>query len=340
MVKVKINNKDIDESYDFSNDCKIEKYININNKIEKYFTYKTVINKIKNICLYDEYKGLIDPDSNSKLLQEIYMYLYDVDIIKLCGKEKRIQGDTMNSVQTTLNKTWKKEILNNENSRISLRRMVNLYINDKEKIEEKLRKITRLEEFMSIYHTLGNFIPIPHNRRGLNDYWDLTLKAIYDYYINNDSTGLDKLAGKDKTKDYIEWLNLFKDKDNKTSWKNFIERNYMEAFIHKNYGEPRELWKEHFQNKGKLPKKGQYEKFYTNASTWIEKRSKKMLKVLPKKIEDMIQKVYDIVTKIPEGEVTTYLELAEKLGDKKLEIVVEKIINNYINKKDIHCKIK
>ena len=45
---------------------------------------------------------LVDPDANSSLLQEIYRKLWNTSILKLCN-DKTIHGDTMNSVNTTLN---------------------------------------------------------------------------------------------------------------------------------------------------------------------------------------------------------------------------------------------
>ncbi|WP_028235743.1 hypothetical protein [Pseudobutyrivibrio sp. MD2005] len=115
--------------YDFRDDCiwkrsgcsddelnkKSGNFIGIDSSIEKFFIYKFEGERFtenqnkyyKKACDFMDDKGygkvkLVDPDSNSSLLQEIYRKLWNKFIIKLC-EAKTIHGDTMNSVTTTLN---------------------------------------------------------------------------------------------------------------------------------------------------------------------------------------------------------------------------------------------
>ena len=115
--------------WDFTNDCGCVAYQEIEDVIEKYFVYKSVVkyNDVKKAedpytemvgafadKNFEKYKGVKDPDTNSPLLQEIYKNLWQ----DICNKEwmkgndrKTIQADTMTSVQTTLNSVIKEKKL-------------------------------------------------------------------------------------------------------------------------------------------------------------------------------------------------------------------------------------
>ena len=144
-----------------------------------------------------------------------------------------------------------------------------------------------ITEFLKVVYTMGNFIPVPltpnfNTRRSrlCHDYWDLTLLEIYRYYngLEASSDGWKKLISKDGVR---HWLDSF------GSWPGFVERNCMEAFVENNYGKPRPLWTDHFENPHSLPqnkKNGQditdFEEFFVNATRWIKKRNEAIEKKL------------------------------------------------------------
>ncbi len=305
------------EKYDFSNDGANKDYIKLdNNGIKKFFVYVAVANKFKcdeeNIMkigsMYakncaEKYKGIPDPDSDSKLLQEIYKYLWeDKNIINFCIEGDTIKGDTMNSQNTTLNLTYKyiespeqkreREQIKTKNGcqQVSIKYILSRYAEDSSKIEDDFSNIEGLESCIMIYHTLGNFLPVPVGCNGprgigaLSDYWDLTLKRIHDYYINNIDR-INEIVGDIKAVDYRKWLDSFKEENGNNSWKCFVEKNYMQDFVNKDnkncgYGCPKELWEGHFSGEV-LPKNiTQFEQYYVNSSCCIIARSIRMISKL------------------------------------------------------------
>ena len=56
-----------------------------------------------------------------------------------------------------------------------------------------------------------------------------------------------------------------------------------------------------------------------------------------KRIDDLSQKVYDYLTKIPKGKVVTYKQIAEHLGNKGLSRVVGTILHNNKNGDKYPC---
>lgn len=337
------------DRYDFSNDGASEEYLALDNDTyEKFFAYmyKTALP----LTCYEEGKAgvmahgaaykekcnkrfgtISDPDSGSSLLQIIYETLWrDVKSLNYCKRDNKIQGETMNSANTTLGKLYKynsKEKKCIETAEqcdergsikpkpvkpetctmqgVSIAYIISRYAEEKSEQEEKYDKIKGLKDFLSVYHTLGNFIPVPvgcNRPRGvgrLKDYWDLTLKIIYDYYVCGEDKIWDIVKGKNNELKafalyelYKQWLDSFQD-DGKPSWQCFIEKNYLQDFVNQNvggiydtdgiYGEPKELWEGHFSDffsgeTGALPDSiEQIEEFYVNASDFITKRSKRML---------------------------------------------------------------
>lgn len=321
------------DRYDFSNDGANEEYNKLDSfedTYEKFFVY--MYERALSIKNYEEGKAGVmkygddyqkeckgkfgkikDPDSESDLLQEIYKelwHLHDETSLKYCYT---IQGETMNSVNTTLNELYKyksdREICietfeqcKERNSikpkkcttqGVSIAYIISRYAEKKTEQEEQYDKIEELKSFLSVYHTLGNFIPVPtgcNAPRGtgkLKDYWDLTLKIIYDYYDHGEDKIKD-IVGESKSELYKQWLDSFQEKDSKKgSWKCFVEKNYLQDFVNRNaedgsYGMPKELWEGHFSG-GVLPNEiKQIKQFCTNASNWITARSTQMLKELKK----------------------------------------------------------
>lgn len=231
--------------YDFSNDGANVAYWELNG-IEKFFVYmcvkKDVLNEecfnkfpkklfdagehFKKECkkytriqlpqkiyenLWIEYTGIVEPDSKSQLLQKIYENLWVEENLKPCKnkRNKIITGDTMNSVNTTLNKLYeeyieekfekqKKERQKMKTKKgasqcVSIRYIINRYAENKEGVKGELKNFKGLENFIKSYHTLGNFIPVPvdcnapRGQEPLKDYWDLTLACIYNWYAEKNN---------------------------------------------------------------------------------------------------------------------------------------------------------
>lgn len=266
--------------FDFTNDCFNEEYMEENCPVYKYILYR--VSKYKSPILYREaekfrkinknkYTTVDDPDSGSLLLQVLYEDLYDVQKFRdssLFIKEDKgkadvdkkdenvdIMGDTMNSVQSSLN-SYIEQCLEKENANfkdirkkskekyypVSFTYFLELFLRYKKKILEGLEEVNA-SELMETYHTLGNFIVIPTGCNGprgvciLKDYWDLTLACIYNWYSQKENRE-DRIvkvidnkcleynigmifAEESSLKKYVKWLNLF------GTWDKFVEDNYL-----------------------------------------------------------------------------------------------------------------
>ena len=151
------------------------------------------------------------------------------------------------------------------------------------------------EEFFRLYHTVGNFTVWPDDCNGprgvgpVRDYWDLTLKCIHQWYLDNESSitpkndALLKLFGSQMVI-FCDWLASF------GSWDKFVRENYMQNFVYGedgredganvpadgHFGPPKELWDGHFTN-GVMPKKASdFNQFFNRASEWIAKRGRRI----------------------------------------------------------------
>lgn len=323
-------------TYDLSGIRASKKYREIKNGIEKYFAYMTVIlkEKFKEDEKYDlfkkaykeienrvnDYGNVIDADSESELLQDIYGYLWNKKTHpNIINEDGLFQGETLNSAATTLNKYYEfieseldeglKEIETEHYKRekmitdkgkpqvVSKKFILSKYLVEKDSlIIKELFKSEKLEKFLKIYHTLGNYMPVPNDCNGprgcseVKDYWDLTLLHIYNYYKMkasnmevNGSEEIKKIIGDDLNKIdcYKKWLDSF------NTWYNFIEENYLEAFVEskeKDYY-PIELWKNHFSQDVLPQNKKQCEDYFMNARNLIVERSIELNNRLIKKME-------------------------------------------------------
>lgn len=207
----------------------------------------------------------------------------------------------MNSANTTLGKLYKyietskqrnerRDIkpVQCEKQRISIAYIISRYAEEKSEQKQKYDKFKELKCFLSVYHTLGNFIPVParcNTPRGtgrLRDYWDLTLKIIYEYYVYG-KDNIKEIVGESNSELYKEWLGSFRVDDTvRGSWQCFIEKNYLQDFVNQNvdgsYGIPKELWQGHFKGGIVLPDGiEQIEQFCVNTSCFITARSTRML---------------------------------------------------------------
>lgn len=324
--------------FDFSNDCYNDKYMEENDCILKYLLYRVSNLKAntpyKNALTFKEKNEdkwsrsrIIDPDSESILLQILYQGLYGKDFCKNSlfinrendRKNKNIQGDTMNTVQSVLNSYIEKcleekkyPFFKEEICKISKKDyfgyFLELFCQHEKDIREELEGINA-PKLMKTYHTLGNFIIIPtgcNAPRGsciLKDFWDLTLACIYNWYSQKEKREdrIVKVIGgmpleynigmifaeESDIEKYVKWLNLF------GTWEQFVKANYLDDrygldnFVSKdnvgNYGRPRELWPGHFEGKVMPTTNEEYSKFFTNSSEYIKNRGVIMHKELNSK---------------------------------------------------------
>lgn len=153
-----------------------------------------------------------------------------------------------------------------------------------------------VQEFMKIVYTVGNFIPCPDgcNRPATSqtkDYWDLTLWYIYLWYRGNEvqkEAALEKLFGPGDNQsahrsDYGKWLAEF------GTWDDFVKENFMQPFVRRfadgSFGEPLELWDNHFRGKALPQTEGDFEQFFVNARIRILERGKQVVAALKEKLQ-------------------------------------------------------
>ncbi len=143
-------------------------------------------------------------------------------------------------------------------------------------------------DFVNVYHTLGNFMPVPvgcNGPRGLSsvqNYWDLTPLNIWKYYSEKEKKYIEYIVNADYSEKYKEWLDAF------GTWNEFIKGNYLEAFMDYN-GKPKQMWDGHFEQyeKGDCSRKAalptseeQCWDYFGNAAKCINERTKAMYKIL------------------------------------------------------------
>lgn len=308
MTKEQILEK-VDKDYDFTNDCTSEKYKDINNDvIKKYFVYKAKSRDLKTFKLKNDgeyngykykkgeivykdgynfvktiqndikYKGIIDPDSNSWLLQNIYMKLWlNIEKDEYMKANKYICGDTMNSfsyvLQVISGYTINKSFDEYEKGNIKDR------LNSNDEINNELIR------FLTNYHKLGNFIPVPNGfnvaRSGYNamdDNWFDTLYKIENYYTNKSNSknvrDLVSLLHNNTFKNVIEWLDKYK------NFNTFVKKNYLENYCNKKGDDYHTIiLKWNCKSRDELTDNEKIE-FLKNVNDAIEKRTNDMLKKL------------------------------------------------------------
>ena len=229
------------------------------------------------------------------------------------------RGDTMNSWQTTLDefiRIWGRDASRQNSGYINDRRLVlNTgrgphhgkwripqddpasdwveLLSDPDSYNQEHPFPSCITEFLKVVYTVGNFIPIPlkgdfnRKRAKVNfaeDYWDLTLLAVYRYYTRGDNR-------EDWTELFQEasvcrWLSGYG--DGQEGWNQFVERNFQQDFVNQEgsgYGQPKELWRGHFSGGGKPKEKEQFRAFFTNASAWIQARGVRIAIAVKKTLE-------------------------------------------------------
>lgn len=279
------------ESYDFTEENTSDNYKDLNG-LERFFAYM-IKYKGKN-CSYEKIKekhrqlynqnvfeNLVDPDSKCRLIRTIYAILWDERYLDFRGFF--ISGETMNSANTTFNRYVQLSSYNKLKQGKGVLGTINLYYSNDE-FKMHLNSNNNLVEFINIYHTIGNFIPFPlgcnsprgYNNPRIEDYWDLTLKYIYDYYHGDKNAIQNIYTNFEIEKKFRDWLDEF------GNWETFIDDNYMSPFVYEN-GKPKELWKGHFGG-AVLPETiNQCNEYFKNAYDWILARGELMVKELRKK---------------------------------------------------------
>lgn len=239
------------------------------------------------------YEGECEAD-NCSLVQAIYRYLWDKKCLAYCIKVNGLlTGETMNSCVTTIAEYLKPSInqfemsLDWKKAHWGKQKLFCLY-HDYEECVTRLLEPAR--KFLTVAYTIGNFIPVPvgcngprgFQNRDIEDYWDLTLWYIYQWYQSMDDDHLFKIVQTpENVKVYKKWLVSF------GGWDRFVIANYMQDFVNEpeqedevGFGKPKELWTGHFTG-DVLPKsQDQFEEFFSNAAEWIQARSKRMVFVL------------------------------------------------------------
>lgn len=294
--------------------------------IDRYVLYQaTGLKKVaKENILKDRrvfrWSGHVD---RCELIEEIYGILWPETVLECCRDSRGIAGDTMNSVNTTLNHLIKTELinpklisldkkiedaLNNPREKWSKKKTVLQYDHDrrnnppKNTLKKALKDYGSLECFLDAAYTIGNFIPVPKgcNRPAASltkDYWDLTLLYIYEWYRNKKLDAdkkhelIKKIFWGDRYQkrhvdSYIQWLQRFKE------WDKFVNKNFLQAFVNPSddpgheFGRPKPLWEGHFEKGAKVyPSGEQCEEFFKNASDCIKARGGLMVRELQEKMK-------------------------------------------------------
>lgn len=300
--------------YDFTNDCTDSADYREKTGYEKYFIYRspkperfprtdgiylTAVSAIEKN--YRQYGEIGDPDTESNLLQDIYTILWP-DLKKgqkgYMMNKNRICSDTMTSCQTILNDYVERkmpDVLTKYSvKRVSNKICIALYETDPS-FRELLDKSKKLKHFIDVYHTLGNYIPVPcgfnaarSGHFGSHDSWDLTLMKIKEYYDARKE--IHECIGKTPASPGIkimellhrngEIINCCKWLDSFAGWEDFIDKNFLQDFVGEDY-QPRPFCGEH---SWECPHVKNFDDFFDEASLMIEKRSEKMVEKLKERI--------------------------------------------------------
>lgn len=243
---------------------------------------------------------------------------------KISYKDIKYRGDTMNSWSTTLNEYLRcfgggddgyfpsleinKEGKNKGKWRITEEDPARDWV-DFLSIPANYGKALPpyITEFLRVVYTIGNFIPVPKAPTNFNtgrnnacqDYWDLTLLAIYNYYHGESNTDKwESLLKKSK-----DWLGESTAENAAKNWDAFVRKNYLQDFVNAkdgtdgaevpdggHFGKPKELWTGHFEGHFKgnnLPStEEEFRSFFTNAAAWIMARGTRMMIALEEKMAE------------------------------------------------------
>lgn len=300
--------------YDFTDDCTESKEYQAKKGYEKYFIYRSPKpdgKEIYPIALsvmeknYQLYGKIGDPDSESKLLQNIYSLLWpEIKELKseyMMNSNGWIYSDAMISIQTTLNsyigrkmpEVFKKYGV----KRASNKMCIELYETDPV-FRKLLNESEDLANLIAAYHTLGNYLPVccgfniaRSGYYGTHDYFDLTLTKIKEYYDaraaqngftdflkSSEAKIMQLLHCEREVVSCYNWLNSF------DGWRDFIQKNFLQDFVDAS-NQPILLCKGH---SWEYPQVQDFDEFFKNSWQIIEKRSRRMIEALKKKASKFI----------------------------------------------------
>lgn len=260
---------------------------------------------------------------NCSLFQTVCRLLWDDTYLTACTDGAQIKGDTMNSVNTTLNRLfrgsemWKVVLLLCGSKSRCWSETLTVWLYSQSELShyrDIIQSCNGAKDFLSVAYTIGNFIPCPvdcnkpRGRGFTKDYWDLALFCIYKWYQNHDDMHIEKIVGLAKVAVYRSWLESF------GNWDTFVQENFMQPFVHGAddesdapkdgpFGKPKELWGGHFdaieepnpkkvlpiiidKKKEEEKKINQTSEFFKNATVCIKARSKLMVDELRKRSEN------------------------------------------------------
>ena len=314
----------MNREYDFTNDTAFGPFYTDEKSIwKRYFLYKNRVGahdpdsmSYKLQQIYRKLWGDDWPDymmtgkNTYEKSDGIYESIYKRNPMESNKKIPSIYGETLNTPTTALNGLLASAGLN------SVKQQTIFYLCtgcEDEEFEKKLKApekdpsvrgteptlVDSVIDYLKAWHLLGNFMPVP---AGFNcgryqatlDFFDLTLKYIYDWYCyGNESNALDTLIS-EKTptekemavKNTRKWLSSFKE-DGKPSWQIFVKKNYLSAFVEKQedgkYGIPKEFWAGHFSGQIMPENIDEYRRFFINATQCIRGRNTVMYDALESK---------------------------------------------------------
>lgn len=300
--------------YDFSAENATEAYVGASST-EKYIIYKTYTLNAgwsDKFAFGKEFRKGIREHYTERNGRKIINWIQDPDdfkhnpnglleqIYKKLWPELELCSDTMTSVQYIMSGYFEREIetkdekeerLNiTKGQQCSIRYMVNLWaLWAAEEGELELKKIIEnaakrmdekkegLDVFLSAWHTLGNYCPVPsglnsaRSNFGKHDFWDLTLMMIRKWYLTDDEMLKERILREDlfhnrsKEDDIeacIKWLNLCGGEEGtgESRWEKFIQTLCLEDWVNCDKGsldygyyEVLPLWDGHGWDNALLP---------------------------------------------------------------------------------------
>lgn len=212
---------------------------------------------------------------NSLLVQELFRIVWDEEFLEDCmDGSGNLKIDTLNSAFHPLTVLLKLE--NTEVSgRWSNRKVLRLYITGK--FREIVTQYRAVEEFLKVCYTIGNFMPVPVGSNGprgcgkTDDYWDLALDCMYNWYLNENIAERKKslehlLNGKIAVANqYGVWLDKFG--RGQEGWNRFVEVSFMQPFVDEISGKPKKLCEKHVEQLSE--NKDKFMCFFVNATERI-----------------------------------------------------------------------
>lgn len=264
------------EKYDFVEDtCEPgdgeHDYAKIHNRFKRFFVYRAhwykkdhdkylndnEVEKVWNFCEdCKKYKSK-DPDTDSQLLQKIYDVLYpELKEKDFMRQKSGICSDTMTSAQNAVSAVMKgflkdkkiSDVYRGKKAYPSTKSSIALAATKDGVFYDLLQeKCSNLETFLGLYHTIGNYCPVPNGfncarsgpgRTADHDYWDLTLIKIREWYDANAEQEKSKVlqellhtkeAKSEAISNCQKWLKFFG--EGIDGWKNFVKKLYMQDYV-------------------------------------------------------------------------------------------------------------